>query len=492
MVEVRSSPSPAPTQAGNPAAPAPAVPRLVGRQAMAKRPGAAKKSLSVANLSALGADRLAQMLVDVAAGDANWKRRLKLELAAEVGAADLALEIDKRLTALSGSRARVSWRKRPELIADLQVHRRMIVERLTPADTRLALDRLVQWFDLFSGLEARVKDPKGELSAVFFQAAEDMASVASAAGPTVAGPPLFEALQTRLGDWGGWVGRAAPAMSKALATDLLARLTTDRPRPTGRLALVVRKLADRAGDVQAWTDAIPDEDKLKPDVGAEIARRLTGAGRVAEARQALDAARPRAPEPARWIVRSKTPVAPEPSEGWDDAEIVVLEAEGGAEAAQAARWAAFERTLSQTHLRAFVARLADFDDVEALDRAHALAAVRADPGRGLAFLMAWPALREAASMVLARADELHLSAEDTALTASRLEGRYPNAALALVRARARALARQGLGRGEEVRALAAEAAALAERPGALDHIPPHAAFIDELEALSLRHRTPWR
>ncbi len=303
---------------------------------------------------------------------------------------------------------------------------------------------------------------------------------------------VFEALQTRLGDWGGWVGRAAPTMSTAAAADLLERLTSGRPRPTGRLALVVRKLAERAGNVQAWAASIADEEKVKPEVGAEIARRLAGIGRVDEARQALDAARPRAPEAARWTARSRTPIVAEPSETWDDAEIVVLEAEGRAEAAQTARWAAFERALSAAHLRAFVSRLADFDDVEAVDRAHALAAAWPDANRGLAFLMAWPALREAAAMVLARPDEMRLSAEDTALYASRIEGRYPNAALALVRARATALARLGLGRGEEVRALAAEAAVLAERPGALDGVAPHATFIDEVEALSVRHRAPWR
>ena len=460
---------------------------------MAKRPGAARKSLSIANLSALGAERLAQMLIDVAAGDANWKRRLKLELAAELGAADLALEIDKRLTTLAGSRARVSWRKRPELITDLQGQRRMIAERLAIQDPRLALDRLVQWFDLFGALEARVKDPKGELSAMFFEAAEDLATVASLAGPAVAGPVLFDALQTRLGDWGGWVGRAAPRISKAVATDLLARLTTDRPRPTGRLALVVRKLADRVGDVQAWADAIPDEDKLKPDVGGEIARRLAEAGRVLDARRALDASRPRSPTPSLWPGRSRAEVAPGASDAWETAEIVVLEVEGRAEEAQAARWAAFERNLSDPQLRAFVARLADFDDVEAVDRAHAAAAAWPDVGRGLAFLMAWPALREAAAMILARSDDLRLSAEDTALAASRLEGRYPNAALVLIRARALALARHGMGRADEARALAAEAAVLAERPGALVGIPTHAAFIDALEAASIRHRaTPWR
>jgi hypothetical protein len=456
---------------------------------MAKRPSSAspsparKKTLSAANLAALGADRLAELLMEAGVGDANLKRLLKLELAAAIGSPDLALEIDKRLTTLSTSKARVSWRKRPELVADLQAHRRMIVDRLAPLDGRLALDRLVGWFDLYPGLAVRVKDPKGELSALFFDAAPDLATVASAVG-TDAVPVLAEAVETRLSDWGGWIGRAAPTMSRALASGLLNALTAGRPRPTGRRALVVRKLADRAGDVEAWAAAFSDEDRLKPDVGAEIARRLAEAARPAEARAALDASKPRAPTPSRLALRSRSPVEPEASPLWEAAEIAVLDAEGRADDAQTARWIAFERTLNETHLRAHIARLADFDDVEAIDRALAFAANWFDATRGLAFLMAWPALREAATMVLARADELHASAEDTALWAGRLEGRWPNAALAMIRSRARALARQGLGRSEEVRALSAEAAHLAELPGALDGLPGHADFIDELEILS--------
>ena len=98
--------------------------------------------------------------------------------------------------------------------------------------------------------------------------------------------------------------------------------------------------------------------------------------------------------------------------------------------------------------------------------------------------MDWPAPREAAAMVLMRGDELRASAEDTALWASRLQARYPAAALALVRARARLLARQGAAHAEEVRALSAEAMELAQFPGALDGLPRHADFIDELEALT--------
>lgn len=460
--------------------------------AMAKKSAAARKTLTSPNLVELGAERLAGLLIEATAGDANLKRRLRLELAGEVGPADLALEIDKRINALATSRTKVSWRKRPDLLADLDMHRAAIVDRLAAAEPRLGFDRLVAWLDLYPGLTSRVKDPKGEVSGLFFDAASDLAAVASAVGPD-ATPVLFEALQTRLSEWGGWIGRAAPDMSEASARDLLTRLTEGRARPTGRLALVVRKLADRAGDVEAWAAAIPDLEKSKPEIGAEIARRMAAAGRVEEARAALDASRPRAPAPAKWTTRSRPPEPPPPSDAWDTAEILVLVAEGAEDEAQARRWALFERTLSDVPLKAFIARLADFDDVEALDRAHAVAANWPDAARGLAFLMTWPALREAAAMVVARSHDLRLDAEETALWAARLEGRYPNAALLLIRARARYLTRQGLGGSEEVRVLSAEARALSELPGALESVASHADFIDELEALSRpAGRAAWR
>ena len=71
---------------------------------MAKRSSAARKTVSSDNLAALGADRLAALLLEAASADANLKRRLRMELAAEVSPADLALEIDKRLTALATSK----------------------------------------------------------------------------------------------------------------------------------------------------------------------------------------------------------------------------------------------------------------------------------------------------------------------------------------------------------------------------------------------------
>ena len=454
---------------------------------MAKRPAVPKKTLTAVNLAVLGEDRLAALLMEVAGGDALWKRRLRMELAGEVGAPDLALELDKRLTALGDSRVRVSWRKRPELIRDLQSLRRMIVDRLAALDARLAFDRMVAWFDLYPGLAGRVKDPKGELAVLFDGATGELATLASGLGPEGAVPILADALATRLSEWASWVGRGVDDLSPAVASGLLLSLTRDKPRPTGRLALVVRKLAERSGDLDAWIAAIPDEDRRRVEVGSVMAARLAGAGRAEEARAALEASRPTAPPPSRWG-RAKPEPAPPPPEPWLEAEIVVLEAEGRTGEADQARWSLFERTLSPDVLRAIIARLPDFEDVAALDRAFAHAATWVDPIKGLAFLMSWPALREAAEMVEARGADIRGGHEDTALWASRLSARYPSAALILLRARARTLIRLGSGMTDEVEGLVHEAESLAAETGDAGH----AAFVAGLRTDMGTYRPPRR
>ncbi|MFN3931537.1 MAG: DUF6880 family protein [Brevundimonas sp.] len=455
---------------------------------MARRVPTPKKTVNAANLLALGAERLSALLFEAASIDPALKRRLRMELAAEISAADLSLEIDKRLNTLATSRARVSWRKRPALLNDLQSLRRVIVDRLAPLDARLALDRLVGWFDLYPALGARVSDAKGELPLLFDAATADLGAVTSAAGLDNAAPVLGEALSTRLNPWASWVGRGAQGLSPELAQRLLVDLTQGRPKPTGRLALVVRKLADRSGDLDAWIQSIAEDDGRKPDIGAEIARRLAEAGRPAEARAALEAARP-VNTPARPGRGSAEP--PPPPDAWLAAEIAVLEAEGRDEEADAARWRAFERTLSADQLRALIAKLADFEDVVALDRAFALAAGHPDAMKGLAFLMTWPALREAADLVERRRGELRGGHDDMPLWAARLAGRFPLAALLLTRSRARALVALGGAITEEVEGLIAEAEALATALDDDQDIDDHATFVAELRALAAPRSRRW-
>lgn len=61
---------------------------------------AAKKAVNLANLEALGAERLAEILLELGSEDAAIKRRLRLELRAETRTEAVAADIGKRLVTL--------------------------------------------------------------------------------------------------------------------------------------------------------------------------------------------------------------------------------------------------------------------------------------------------------------------------------------------------------------------------------------------------------
>src|SRR4051794_32877179 len=109
---------------------------------------ASKKTLNQDNLAALGPERLAAILIELAAGNAEIKRRLRLELAAQAGGGDaLAAEVGKRLTALRTARSFVDWQKRREFLKDLDQQRVMIVDRIAQTRPDLALDLMWRFMD---------------------------------------------------------------------------------------------------------------------------------------------------------------------------------------------------------------------------------------------------------------------------------------------------------------------------------------------------------
>jgi hypothetical protein len=389
---------------------------------MARQPRISTR-LSAANLVHLGAPRLADLLIEAGAGNANLKRRLRLELAAEAGPDLLALEIDKRITAVSVARTRVSWRKRGELIDDLNTHREMIVERLAPEAPGEALAVLIRWFDLYPGLAARVKDTKGELSAAFEAVAPDLFALAETVDDQAL-RDLIDALRRRPQDYARWVFAAGEALGPLTARRLLDSLDVSTGKtPAGRNLL--RRLADRAGDLDLWLSFITPEQAGSPD----IARRLLAAGRVEEARAALEAALSPSPLNRRWTFgHNSTDGAPRLSPAWEAASIDVLDAEGNRQEAQDLRWSLFERDLSAPVLRDYLSRLPDFDDVEALDLAFAHASTHPDFEAAMRLLMDWPAHREAAALVLARPREARLPRPQSGDWKSRLAQRYPEAA----------------------------------------------------------------
>jgi hypothetical protein len=100
----------------------------------------------------------------------------------------------------------------------------------------------------------------------------------------------------------------------------------------------------------------------------------------------------------------------------------------------ACRWSCFENTLSAPHLRAYLKRLPDFDDLEAEKRALEHAQGYKSVLQALSFLVSWPALDRAASLVIRRAAELdgdHF--EILTPAANALAGKHPLAATLMLR-----------------------------------------------------------
>ncbi|MDO9609495.1 MAG: hypothetical protein Q7J26_13310 [Brevundimonas sp.] len=394
---------------------------------MARRP-ASPKRLNAASLASLGADRLGELLMQAADGDALLKRRLRLVLAAEAGIEPLTAELDKRLTALAVGRVRVSWRKRPDLLRDLDMLRRAVVEDLAPVAPVAALDRMIDWFDLFRGLTLRVKDPRGDMTAAFEAAAPDLWTAAQAAlSDEAAIDRLAAAIERHPLDYARWIGAAGEALTPELARALLNRL--DIASGARGLRTAIRRLADRAEDLDLWLSLATPDEKGAPDFAAAAARRLLAAGRVVEARQALEAAlKPTAANRRFTFGRSPSAGPPTLTPAWEAASIDLLDAEGRKAEAQDLRWAMFERDLSAPALRTYLSRLPDFDDVEALDRALAHAAAYADFETALGFLMDWPAHREAAALVERRIGEVRSHLPLRSDWAARLAQKYPEAA----------------------------------------------------------------
>lgn len=157
---------------------------------------AAKTTLNAKNLEALGPERLAELLIEISAGNAGAKRRLRLELAGAQSPGELAKELRKRLTNITRSRWFVDWQGVRALVDDLDNQRRAIVERVAKADPHEALDLLWRFMALAPSIFERCDDDTGRVIGVFHEACSDIGDVALKAkpNPTTLADQTFEAL----------------------------------------------------------------------------------------------------------------------------------------------------------------------------------------------------------------------------------------------------------------------------------------------------------
>nr|WP_241671404.1 DUF6880 family protein [Dankookia rubra] len=400
------------------------------------------------NLTVLGVERLAAILMELAEGDAEVKRRLRLELAAQSGGDTIAAEIGKRITTLRSARSFIDWQKRRDFVKDLDLQRAMIVDRVAQSRADLALDLMWRFMDLAEPVLNRVDDSNGSVGDVFRTACEDLGAIAAKAKPdpvSLADRVFAAVTDNDYGVFDGLVRIMLPALGDVGAAHLKDRLTralADRSRKPGERdyhALVLRSalqtLADGQADVDAYIALVPPEERRMPHQGAEIGRRLLAAGRASEALAMLEGARPKRSATRGGRDDDLFLIGFPADNAWEETYIEALEVTAKKDEAQRLRWAAFEQRLSADQLRAYLKRLPDFEDVEAEERAMQHALGFRSFSAALGFLMSWPDQARAAQLVLTRASEINGNLYELLEPAARLiEGKHPLAATLLRRA----------------------------------------------------------
>jgi hypothetical protein len=415
---------------------------------------ASKKTLNESNLEALGAKRLAELLIEISAGNAAAKRLLRLELAGAESPRAVAKEIRERLTTIARSRSFIDWQNRRSLVDDLEAQRRAIADRVAKSDPAAGLELMWRFLELANSVFERCDDSSGTVSAIFHAACSDLGDIAQAAkiDQRDLAACAFQALMKNdYGQFDGLIAALTPALEQEGLEHLKQRMIAlsgeavrkppDKQRkvvawglggPTyademaehsrvSTVRLALQEIADAQGDVDAFIAQYDEQTRKVPNIAAEIARRLLAAGRTEEAWRIIESVEHRRSD---W-----------PDFEWEDSRIDVLDALGRGDEAQAARLTCFERSLSTRHLRAYLKQLPDFDDVEAEERALGHAERYKDLLQSLSFLISWPSLERAARIVVQRALELdgdHY--EILTPAADALASKYPLAATLVLRA----------------------------------------------------------
>ncbi|MCJ2141633.1 DUF6880 family protein [Methylobacterium sp. E-066] len=408
------APTKAATQARTKARPKPdATPKP------ARPKGARRTTPSPETLAELGPDRLIGLILGETARNPTFKKLVTAALAALQGPDAVAAMIDRRLAALESAQGYIDWQKRRAFAADLDATVTVILNELRPLDAGAALDRLRRFLDGGDAVLNRVDDSTGAVQGVYERATDAFVEIAAGLTPAEAARVATSLVAPFTADPFGPLGTLLGEMVSTLAPDALSEIDTAlaeaaagmemagtprsdaahrRVAARGQILRLRQVIADRRNDTDAF---IALECEIAPgrEDRRSVAQRLLGAGRAGEA---LDWIR-REQEPGLRIVTRADLIAgfdPRGPERERQAlEIEILDALNRGEEAQALRWALFERDLDAPMLRAYLAKLPDFEDEEALQKALDHAESFANPHRALAFLVGWPDLSRAAGLV---------------------------------------------------------------------------------------------
>ena len=413
-----------------------------------------KKTLNKANLEKLGAEKLAELVMDLVQGSAALQRRARMELSAAQGPKDVAADIRKRFASLRRSTSYVDWSKQRALVKDFRGLLGMIETTIAPQDADEAFELLWSFLQLAPSIHQRTDDSNGAVGDVMGAAMEMIGKLSgriSVDPKTLAERVLDAVAEADYGEFDGII----PAVAEVLGQDGLEYLkqitdawaaapATDhelaRYQGIGLLSLpadsvrrhrqitrsiILADVADAQGDVDAYMARYSAEQLTYDTIASDVARRLLDAGRIDEAFDIVNRARAANAGTSFRMVQGDL----------DEVYEECLEKLGKHDQLKTHLWDRFEQSLSARSLRKYLKLLPDFDDIEAEDKAIEIAENHPHMGAVISFLVGWPRHDRAARIVTVRADELdgnayHLLSD----AADTLEAKHPLAATLMRRA----------------------------------------------------------
>ncbi len=454
------------------------------------------KTITVDNLTALGADRLAAILYSLSQENEPITQRLRLALAEQAGIETVAAEVKKHLASLKRSQTDIDCGEIHALVQDFYLQYETIVERIAPERPDLALELLWLFIGLAPSIYERSYDRNDDLSIIFYQTRQDLGGIAQRANPepiALANQILTAIMDNGYGQYEGLVEILFPALGQQGVTHLKAKINAalvSHPKRQDNhfdyeerlLVRALQDLADQEKDVDAYIALTTATKRCMPSVAAQIAQRLLNAGRGEEALTALLEGHP----------QHHADRYPASLHEWDKVYLEALDATNRTEEAQTIRLEKFDQNLNIEALRDYLKRLPAFDQAAAEEKALAYALQFGDAVVALNFFSSWPSLSYAAQLTLTRAPEINGAYYSLDQTAGQLAKSYPLAATLLRRAMIEDTLRSGKSKyyPEAVRHLA-ECQSLDNFISCYKPYVSHQAFVATLRTAHSLKRSFW-
>ena len=384
-----------------------------------------KKALNKANLIKLGADGLADLVLELVEGSAALQRQARMALSAAQGPKEVAADIRKRFASLRRSTSFISWRQQRAFSKDLFSLLIQIEANVAQDDADEAFELLWSFLQLAQSIYMRTDDSNGTVGDVMHFAMTALGKVA----PRVTHDPkhLAERVLDAIADAGyGEFDGVIPATAKALGQEGLEHLkaiTEDwvaKPPTAQELeryqgygfqrspeeavrdsklrtrSIIIADVADAQGDVDAYMARYTAEQLTYGTIAPDVAKRLLAAGRAEEALRIVEASRAAERAEQRVFYNHRL----------DKAYEECLTQLGHDEELKQNLWSRFEESLSDDALRKYLKLLPDFEDIEAEERALSYAEQFPRVSTAARFLVDWPDLDRAARVIYAQADQL--------------------------------------------------------------------------------------